>query len=101
MLNVRVWMFTRTGLVALLACGFGACGKHTASHVDPNGPVEIVLPKHGVYTGAFMDFGEAEDEVTLEMIEDFEEMVGKHQAVIASSSYWRSEEHTSELQSLR
>jgi beta-mannanase len=88
MLNVRVWMFTRTGLVALLACGFGACGKHTASHVDPNGPVEIVLPKHGVYTGAFMDFGEAEDEVTLEMIEDFEEMVGKHQAVIASSSYW-------------
>ena len=35
-----------------------------------------------------MDFGEAEDEVTLEMIEDFEEMVGKHQAVIASSSYW-------------
>ncbi len=87
MLNVRVWMFTRTWLAALLACGFGACGKHTAQ-VDPNGPVEIVLPKQGVYTGAFMDFGEAEDEVTLEMIEDFEEMVGKHQAVIASSSYW-------------
>ena len=34
------------------------------------------------------DFGDVEDDVTLEMIEDFEEMVGKHQAVIASSSYW-------------
>src|SRR5947208_17106247 len=35
-----------------------------------------------------MDFGDAEDEVTLETIEDFEQMVGKHQAIIASSSYW-------------
>lgn len=35
-----------------------------------------------------MDFGDAEDEVTLETIEEFEQMVGKHQAVIASSSYW-------------
>jgi hypothetical protein len=35
-----------------------------------------------------MDFGDEEDDVTLEMIEDFEQMVGKHQAVIASSSYW-------------
>ena len=35
-----------------------------------------------------MDFGDAEDEVTLETIEEFENMVGKHQAIIASSSYW-------------
>ena len=35
-----------------------------------------------------MDFGDAEDDVTLETIEDFEEMVGKHQAIIVSSSYW-------------
>jgi len=35
-----------------------------------------------------IDFGDAEDEVALEMIEDFEQMVGKHQAIIASSSYW-------------
>jgi hypothetical protein len=58
------------------------------TRIDPNGPVEVVIPKHGVYTGAFMDFGDEEDDVTLEAIEEFEEMVGKHQAIIASSSYW-------------
>src|SRR4030088_2043057 len=57
-------------------------------NIDPNGPVEIVIPEHGAYAGAFMDVGDEEDDVTLEMIEDFETMVGKHQAIIASSSYW-------------
>ena len=66
-----------------------AASRHAAvSQVDPNGPVEVVIPDHGAYTGAFMDFGDAEDDVTLETIEDFEEMVGKHQAIIVSSSYW-------------
>ena len=65
------------------------CNKHVSvQRVDPNGPVEVVIPGHGAYTGAFMDFGDEEDDVTLEMIEDFETMVGKHQAIIASSSYW-------------
>ena len=59
----------------------------TVAQVDPNGPVEVAIPEHGAYTGAFMDFGDEEDDVTLETIEDFEEMVGKHQAIIASSSY--------------
>ncbi len=67
-----------------------ACHKNASPqvYVDPNGPVEIVIPERGAYTGAFMDFGDEEDDVTLEMIEDFETMVGKHQAIIASSSYW-------------
>ena len=66
-----------------------SCNKQsTQSKIDPNDPVEVVLPDHGTYTGAFMDFGDAEDSVTLEMVEDFETMVGKHQAIIASSSYW-------------
>src|ERR671935_3038152 len=65
------------------------CRKHTAvAQVDPNGPVEVVIPEHAAYTGAFMDFGDAEDDVTLETIEDFEQMVGKRQAIIVSSSYW-------------
>ena len=64
-----------------------ACGQRIAvSQADPNGPVEVAIPEHAVYTGAFMDFGDAEDDVTLETIEDFEQMVGKHQAIIASSS---------------
>src|SRR5436853_4890388 len=65
------------------------CREHVAvAHVDPNGPVEAVIPERGAYTGAFMDFGDEEDDVSLEVIEDFEQMVGKHQAIIASSSYW-------------
>jgi hypothetical protein len=65
------------------------CGRPSGrTKVDANGPVDVVIPDHGAYTGAFMDFGDAEDDVTLETIEDFEEMVGKHQAIIASSSYW-------------
>ena len=66
-----------------------ACRKQAgASRIDPHSPVEMVLPEKGAYTGAFMDFGDTEDEVSLEVIEDFEKMVGKHQAIIASSSYW-------------
>ena len=65
------------------------CRRHVAvAQVDPNGPVEVAIPEHGAYTGAFMDFGDEEDDVSLETIEEFEELVGKHQAIIASSSYW-------------
>lgn len=73
--------------VALVATG---CKQRlsTTPNIDSNSPVEVVIPEHGAYTGAFIDFGDAEDEVALEMIEDFESMVGKHQAIIASSSYW-------------
>ena len=48
----------------------------------------VLFPADGAYTGAYIDFGEYEDDVTLEAIEKFEEMAGRHQAVIASSSYW-------------
>ena len=75
---------------ALLLClPLSSCKKRApAAIVDPNAPVEVVIPEHGAYTGAFIEFGDAEDEVTIETIEEFEEMVGKHQAIIASSSYW-------------
>jgi hypothetical protein len=79
-----------TCIVAVVTalCLFTSCKKSglTNAQLDPNGPVEVVMPEHGAYTGAFMDFGDEEDDVTLEMIEDFETMVGKHQAIIASSS---------------
>ncbi len=82
----------RFGLV-LLAIAFGlvepGCQRREAIHkIESDAPVEVVVPEHGVYTGAFIDFGGEEDHVTLESIEDFEKMVGKHQAIIASSSYW-------------
>ena len=67
--NVLVVAFVTVGL------GFMALGCHRPSAVaplNPNGPVEVVIPEHGAYTGAFMDFGDEEDDVTLEAIEDFE-----------------------------
>jgi hypothetical protein len=75
-------------LIGLSLVPIGCRQRVTVAQVDPNGPVEVVIPEHGAYTGAFMDFGDAEDDVTLETIEDFEQMTGKHQAIIASSSYW-------------
>lgn len=78
-----------SGALVFVCVSLG-CQRHgtLATRVDPNAPVEVVLPEKGAYTGAFIDFGEAEDAVALETIEGFEEMVGKHQAIIASSSYW-------------
>ena len=54
-------------LVALsFALVLAGCSKPSpTTQVDPNGPVEVVIPDHGAYTGAFMDFGDAEDDVTL------------------------------------
>jgi hypothetical protein len=75
--------------VLLLCLACSSCKKRApTTGSDPNAPVEVVVPEHGAYTGAFMDFGDAEDEVMIETIEEFEGMVGKHQAIIASSSYW-------------
>jgi beta-mannanase len=54
----------------------------------PTVPQDLAIPQQGLYTGAYMDFGDNEDDVTLEKIEEFEQLVGKHQAIIASSSYW-------------
>ena len=88
--TIRLELRHLSVVIVWFACwSLSSCKKPAAQvHVDPNGPVEVVLPDKGAYTGAFMDFGDEEDEVTLETIEDFERMVGKHQAIIASSSYW-------------
>lgn len=51
-------------------------------------PERIAVPRNGAYTGAYVDFGETEDDVTLEAIEEFETLAGKHQAIVAFSSYW-------------
>jgi len=84
----------RGGLITLffaiiLTFGGASCKKTAQSNLsDPKKPVEVLLPEKGAYIGAFIDFGDEEDDVTVETIEEFESMVGKHQAIIASSSYW-------------
>jgi beta-mannanase len=67
---------------------FTACTKQPLPNSAPPAPEQLVIPAEGAYTGAYMDFGDQEDDVTLEAIEGFEKLVGKHQAIVASSSYW-------------
>jgi len=80
--NLRTVIF-----LTLIALASACHQRNTSNRPDNNESVEVMVPEHGAYTGAFIDFGEAEEDVTLEGIEDFETMVGKHQAIIASSSY--------------
>ena len=78
-----------TVILPVLIAVFSACHEQTKSDkANDSGSMDVAVPEHGAYTGAFIDFGEAEEDVTLEGIEDFENLVGKHQAIIASSSYW-------------
>lgn len=58
---------------------------------------ESPLPdQDGVVFGAYMDFGETEDGVTLEGIERFEDLLPKAPLIIASSSYWGEQTFPSE-----
>jgi Glycosyl hydrolase family 26 len=84
--------FTMTLIFPLAGCH----RRPAIQQFDANAPVDVMIPEHGVYTGAFIDFGGEEDDVTLESIEEFETMVGKHQAIIASSSYWGEQEFPTE-----
>jgi beta-mannanase len=56
----------------------------------------LQLPAEGAYTGAYVDFGDGEDGVTLEAIEQFQELVGKHQAIIAFGSFWARQQFPTE-----
>lgn len=81
-------------LALLFALCLAACERSddssgvTDASRENSAPRRLAVPGHGLYTGAYIDFGEKEDDVTLEKIEAFENMVGKHQAIVASSSYW-------------
>lgn len=78
-------------LVGYLLSG-AACRRQEAPKSTVPEPVStervLTVPEHGAYTGAYIDFGDREDAVTLDGIEEFDELVGKHQAIVAFSSYW-------------
>lgn len=89
----RLWL-----AAALSLCVLPGCDRNPNtgdSRLPPPGkppatgkPMFLQIPAGGAYTGAYMDFGETEDDVTLERIEGFEEIAGKHQAIVAFSSFW-------------
>ena len=91
--NASVEILKTLRLCMALALVATSCRKQLAtaaprSLASPEAPVHLVVPEQGAYTGAYMDFGDTEDAVTLEHIEAFERAVGKRQAIVASSSYW-------------
>lgn len=56
----------------------------------------LQIPTEGAYTGAYVDFGDGEDGVTIEAIEKFQQLVGKHQAIVAFGSFWARQQFPTE-----
>jgi len=82
-------------LIFFLSALFGSffltgCRDALPTSKGPNLEIytHLDLPSKGAYTGAYIDFGDSEDDVSLERLDEFEDLVGKHQAIIASSSFW-------------
>jgi hypothetical protein len=71
--------------LSLLATALQAADQPTGSLQ------ELAVPEKGAYTGAYVDFGDGEDNVTLEALGKFEKMIGKHQAIIAFGNFWGEE----------
>jgi beta-mannanase len=80
------WFSAVTALLLAGATCLASAGPSAEADSRHIGP--LVLPAKGVYTGAYIDFGDTEDDVSLEKILAFETLVGQHQAFVASSSYW-------------
>ncbi len=53
-----------------------------------DGPVTLRMPEKGAYTGAYVDFGEGEAEVTYDALTGFERLTGKPLAVVAFGNFW-------------
>lgn len=82
---------TALGCVAVvlfcLALGAG-CQPEEPARAKDQGPQELMMPDKGAYTGAYVDFGEGEDNVTYDAITAFAQMTGKHLAVVAFGNFW-------------
>jgi hypothetical protein len=90
---MKVYLFKNHLFLALLMASQAAMACHPKTTSE--GPVRFIqrectlaVPANQAYTGAFIDFGPTEDDITIEAIEGFEALVGKHQAIVASSSNW-------------
>jgi len=52
------------------------------------GPMTLIMPKNGAYTGAYVDFGEGEAQVTYDALTGFEQLTGKRLATVAFGNFW-------------
>ena len=53
-----------------------------------DGPMTLIMPKNGAYTGAYVDFGEGEAQVTYDALTGFEQLTGKRLATVAFGNFW-------------
>lgn len=80
-------------MTSVLAMVFGAgCKKAEPVAVKEEGPQQLLMPKEGAYSGAYVDFGEGESHVTYDALTGFERMTGKHLAVVAFGNFWGDQE---------
>ena len=61
---------------------------------------QLQIPAQGAYTGAYVDFGDGEDNVTLEALEKFQDLTEKPMAIVAFGSFWARGTFPSEQVSL-
>jgi hypothetical protein len=62
--------------------------KEKTAPVKIDGPMSLVMPKNGAYTGAYVDFGEGESHVTYDALTGFEQLTGKPLATVAFGNFW-------------
>ncbi|HRF42765.1 MAG TPA: glycosyl hydrolase [Candidatus Competibacteraceae bacterium] len=84
-INILLFIFISSFMVA---CQPTNSGFPSQKKTTNNRQMKIVVPKNQAYSGAYIEFGHHEDNVTLEGIERFDKLVGKKQAIIAFSSDW-------------
>ena len=80
-------------LLLLLSLGAGCRDKETTGAAEQKpagaeGPITLVMPSKGVYSGAYVDFGEGEALVTYDALIAFERLIGKPLAVVAFGNFW-------------
>ena len=95
-MNKPLLVWCACAATTLLLSGCGRAPKPDIAHPPAEKVRQLVVPARGAYTGAYIDFGDREDAVTLEGIEEFEQAVGKHQAIISFSSYWGEQKFPAE-----
>lgn len=79
-------------LLFVIGCSSSSKDESASRRLEPASAVRagqrMAGPEKGVYTGAYIDFGDQEDTVTLETIQGFDQLIGKRQALIGSSNFW-------------
>ena len=85
-------MRTITLVFLAVSCTFGifvqTAQAQSSEQKLNDSPIKVAIPEGHAYAGAYIDFGEREDAVTLEAIERFDALVGKQQAMVAFSNDW-------------